>query len=304
MLKEKELHVLLIFVDGLGMGEKNPSINPCCDPALRFFNHFQGEHFPKEIKPEGYAMALDATLGLTGLPQSASGQTALLTGINAAQVIGRHLNGFPNQKLREIIAEHSILKQVTALGKRAAFLNTFRPPFFDFDPYQIIRYLSVTTICNLYAGLPFFDLEDLRQQRSIYQDITGESLVQMGFEVPLYTPDEAGKIIGVQSQNYDFSLFDRTGHSMDYRRACEQLLTLERFLSAVLDRVDLHHTLVIVTSDHGNIEDLSVKGHTRNPVQTLVFGRHREYIVQHLRSIQDVTPVVLCLLSRGASAAG
>ncbi|MBN2355371.1 metalloenzyme [candidate division KSB1 bacterium] len=253
------------------------------------------------MMPHGLALGLDATLGVPGLPQSATGQTTLLTGINAAEAIGKHLNGFPNQKLRDIIAEHSILKQVTNIGKRAAFLNTFRPPFFDYDPFEIIRYLSVTTVVNLYAGLPFFDLDDLRNGKSIYQDISGESLRQLSFDVPIYMPEKGGEIIGRQSQEYDFSFFeyfqtDRAGHSREYSRAANELVGLERFLDTVLVTIDLKNTLVLVTSDHGNIEDLSVKGHTRNPAMTLAFGCAGETLVEKIRTIQDVTPAIMQLL--------
>lgn len=294
-------HILLLFIDGLGIGRNDPANNPCTDASLRYFRHFLDDRYPKQIEPEGYALGLDACLDVPGLPQSATGQTALLTGINASQLLGRHLNGFPNQKLREVIAVHSILKRVVDSGRRAAFLNTFRPPFFDYDPQQIIRHLSVTTLCNLYAGLPFFDLEDLSDGRSIYQDITGDSLRQMGFEVPLRTPEEAGTIVGRESQNYHFSLFeyfqtDRAGHGRDPARALAVLQILDRFLGAVLDQVDRATTLVLLTSDHGNIEDLAARGHTRNPVMTLLFGANAGELALNLTSIQDVTPALLKLL--------
>lgn len=290
-------HVLLLFIDGLGIGTANPAINPCCAPGLTFFNHFQNETFPKPFYPTGLALGLDANLGVAGLPQSATGQTALLTGVNAAAILGRHKNGFPNDKLRKIIAEHGILSGFSQNGYKTAFLNTFRPPFFDYDPYAIIRYLSVTTVTNLYAGLPFFNLDDLRQEKSVYHDITNQSVRDMGFDVPLFSPEKAGEIIGRQTQNYHFTLFeyfqtDQAGHSLDLKRAIEELFKLERFLNALLEQVDFDKTLVIVTSDHGNIEDISFKGHTRNPVMTLVFGKERNHISRRVKSITDIVPAI------------
>lgn len=294
-------HILLVFIDGLGIGENDPAINPCTEPSLRFFRHFAGQAFPKKIDPDGFALGLDATLRVKGLPQSATGQTALLTGVNASELLGRHLNGLPNQRLREVIAEHSVFKRFTQAGYRAAFLNAFRPPFFDYNPHDIIRHLSVSSVANLYAGLPFFDLDDLRNGRSVYQDMTNHSLQDLGFEVPNFTPEKAGEIIGRQSQNYHFSMYeyfqtDFAGHSKDMDRAKGELFKLDRFLATVLDSVDLGSTLVIVTSDHGNIEDLSFKGHTRNPAMTLLFGQGREKILPALISILDFTPAFLSLI--------
>jgi len=292
-------HILMIFVDGLGIGEQNSDINPCTF-SPHFFSHFQHETYPKPLSPMGQVSGLDATLFLDGLPQSATGQTALLTGVNAAQHLGRHLNGFPNQQLRDLLREFSIFKWFVDNGYKARFLNTFRPPFFDYNPYDIIKRLSVTTVSNLVAGLPFFSLNDLREQRSIYQDIIGNALVELGFQVPLYTPEQAGEIVARESSHNHFSLFeyfqtDRAGHSQNMPRCREVLEILERFMGSVLAHVDLNRTLVILTSDHGNFEDLSSRSHTRNKAMTVVFGRDAESIIAGWHSIIDIYPAIISL---------
>lgn len=260
------------------------------------------DHFPKEMPHHGWAIPLDATLGIPGLPQSATGQTALFTGINGAHALGRHLNGFPNQKLRDIIAQHSILKKIAAQGFKAAFMNVFRPPFFDYNPYDIIRYLSVSTVTNLSAELPFFNLDDLLQERAIYQDMTNAALREKGFDVPLYSPEKAGAILATQLVHYHFCFYeyfltDHAGHSQNIVKAQAELLKLELFLTSLLAKVDLAQSLVIVTSDHGNLEDLSVKGHTTNPVMTLLFGVAAKELAQYLKSIVQITPAILALLN-------
>jgi 2,3-bisphosphoglycerate-independent phosphoglycerate mutase len=292
-------HVLMLFVDGLGIGEARAEINPCTQsPGL--FRHFLGENFPKRIAHGGYAVGLDANLDWPGLPQSATGQTALLTGVNASKLLGRHLNGFPNQALRDVIAERSLLKMFVEKGLSAAFLNTFRPPFFDFDPQDIIAHLSATSLANLAAGLPFFTLEDLLNERSIYQDIIGEALREKGFDAPLFSPEKAGKIIGRRAQDYHFTLFeyfqtDKAGHRQEFAHASVILKRLEDFTNAVLAHVNLQNTFVILTSDHGNIEDLSWRGHTRNPAMTLLFGAGAEQAANRLTSILDVYPFIISL---------
>ncbi len=292
--KKKNIkRVLLLFVDGLGIGDNDPAKNPCCHPELYYFRHTLTETYPKSLAPHGLAFGLDANLDVPGLPQSATGQTALFTGVNAAQLLGRHLNHRPNEQLRAVIRDHSIFKRVTEAGKRAAFLNGFRPPFFDHPPEELIHYLSVTSCMNLYAGLKFFNLDDLHNERCVYQDMSGDALREKGFAAPVFTPAQAGEIIARQSQLYDLALFeyfqtDFAGHSLDMQRALNELSKLEEFLASLLQHIDLDQTLVLLTSDHGNIEDISFKGHTRNPAMTLAFGAGCEDLPQRLHSIMDV----------------
>ena len=230
--------------------------------------------------------------------QSATGQTALLTGVNTAKLLGRHLNALPNQKLRQVLAAESILKKLTQRQYSVAFINTFSPPFFDHNPHDIIRYLSATSVSNLFAGLPFFNLDDLKAERSIYQEFTNSHLREKGFDVPLFTPEKAGEILARQSNNYDFCLYeyfqtDKAGHSREMEFATLEIKKLEHFITSVLQHVNLAHTMVILVSDHGNIEDISVKGHTRNPAMTLLWGYKSKEIAQKLHTITDVTPVLL-----------
>ena len=52
---------------------------------------------------------------------------------------------------------------------------------------------------------------------------------------------------------------------------------------------------VLVTSDHGNIEDSSTRLHTRNPVPLLAAGPAAERFAE-LGSIAEVAPAVAALL--------
>lgn len=294
------MRVLFIFVDGLGIGRYDTQCNPCSSPGLKHLHHFIDRC--GSPSHNGLVLGLDATLGIPGLPQSATGQTALFTGINAAELIGRHLNGFPNKTLRKVIAQDSLLGRLSRCGLKVAFINAFRPPFFDYDTLQIIRYLSVTSVANYYAGLKFYDLDDLRARRCIYQEFTNEHLRRVDFDVPRFSPTEAGNILARQAAQFDFCLYeyfqtDKAGHSLDLDRASAVLNNLEEFLDAVLCATDLATTLVIVTSDHGNIEDVCVKGHTTNPVMTLLWGSTSVDVASQLRSILDVAPALYALLT-------
>ncbi len=296
------MNILFFFIDGLGIGENNPQTNPCAAPAIKFFNNFLSENFPKILPLDGLIKPIDAQLNFPGLPQSATGQAALYTGLNVAQLLGKHLSGFPNQRLRQILADHSILKDITQLGKKAVFINAYRPIFFQLGPEALLRFLSVTSIMNWKAGLKFFDFEDLKNQHCIYHDFTNQEIIRKGFTVPEFSAAVAGKILATASASYDFCLYeyfktDRAGHAQELFPAQQLLEAIEEFLLAVLSHLDLSNTLVIVTSDHGNIEDLSKKTHTTNPVPLMVWGAHKAALLHEVNSILDLTPALIKLIS-------
>ncbi|MEE4311576.1 MAG: hypothetical protein V2J62_06870 [candidate division KSB1 bacterium] len=290
--------VLFIFIDGLGVGAYDRTVNPCAHPELTIFNNFSDRERDVPLPFKGRCKPLDASLGAPGIPQSATGQTALLTGINAAKVLGRHLSGFPNETLRNILAEHSIFTRLTRAGLKAAFLNTYRPLFFEKGPEALLRFLSVTSIANWKAGLKFQDFDDLLGGRSVYHDFTNRELIDKGFDVPARTAEEAGKMLAGASTNFDFSLYeyfitDAVGHKQNRALAEKTLLDLDRYLHTTLTESDLNECVIMVSSDHGNIEDISIKTHTKNPVPLLIWGRQSEALFHQINAITDITDAVI-----------
>src|SRR5678816_552963 len=134
------MSVLLFFIDGLGIGSRGP-FNPLdglenVQPLAIFRDEETATIF------DGIVVPTDASLGVEGRPQSASGQTTILTGVNAPQAIGYHKQGFPNKALLEIIEAHSIFKQLSAAGvEPITFANAYSSRFFDERP----RWISATT---------------------------------------------------------------------------------------------------------------------------------------------------------------
>ena len=74
---------------------------------------------------------------------------------------------------------------------------------------------------------------------------------------------------------------------------------VDALLGGVLDAVDLARTLVLMVSDHGNLEDRRHDVHTRNPVPALLVGFGRESVGSALRSLMDVTPALSGWISEG-----
>ncbi len=288
------MKTLLLFIDGLGWGPADAETNPQHSYGGGYFRlpAFSGEPVP--VKGGGRARPVDAVLGVDGVPQSASGQTTLLSGVNSQAAIGMHLTGFPNEGLREILREHSILKQVTDRGGEARFLNAFRPRFWELSEERKWT-LSATTVATLAAGQEFFDLEDLKAGRCVYQEFTNAELIERGFDVAPMSPAEAGRIIGTEAGRYDFSLYeyfqsDKAGHSAERERIEHQLGMLEEFLDSLL-AVRGEDLRVVLCSDHGNLEDITTRRHTTNPVPLMVWGDPE--FLSGVTRLDQVTPRIL-----------
>ncbi len=293
------MRTILLFIDGFGWGGDDPAVNPqhaYGGRLLRLPPLAAAAAGPVPVAMGGFARPIDAVLGIDGLPQSASGQTTLLSGVNAQASLGKHLTGFPNDALRAILLEHSLLKQVTDRGRRACFLNAYRPRFFDFPRERQLQF-SATTVANLAAGLPFFTLDDVAAGRAIYQEFTNAELREMGFELDLLTPEEAGRVLGRAVAGYDVVLYeyfqsDKAGHSGEMARACAELAKLDAFLGAVLGAMP-PDTLLLLTSDHGNLEDLRTRRHTANPVPLMAWGPGAREFVAPLTRLDQVTPAIV-----------
>jgi hypothetical protein len=289
------MSVLLIFVDGVGIGTRGAH-NPLDGLHSEFFSIFHGEthHLPFG----GLLAETDARLGVDGLPQSATGQTAILTGVNAAKLIGRHLHGYPSPRLKQALAEHSIYKKLIAKGRAVTFANAYTRSYVDNPP----RFISSTTVAAQSAGLKLRMLEDLKEGCAVSHDFTNRFLIERGLDVDICTPETAGERLAVLAAAHDFTLYehfitDRIGHAQRHDLARTHLAELTRFVRAVLDAADLNRQTVIVTSDHGNIEDLSTRSHTLNPVATLAFGASAKKIASQVRSLTDICPAIVEALS-------
>jgi 2,3-bisphosphoglycerate-independent phosphoglycerate mutase len=293
------MKALFVFIDGFGLGSADPAVNPCASDALGALRSVASGEAVRPAAEGGILVEADACLGVEGLPQSATGQTALFTGANAPALLGRHLPGFPNAALRSVLAERSVLKRLSDSGFSCRFLNAFRPLFFRLEESMQWR-LSATTVATLAAGVPFFGLDDLRERRCLYHDFTNETLIRRGIEASRFTAEEAGVIAARALAEHDFLLYeyfltDKAGHSRDGNAALLLMRSLDRLVLSLIRSLPLDETLLLITSDHGNIEDLSVRTHTRNPVPVFAWGRGRERIAERVRTIADVTPALLSL---------
>lgn len=290
----------MLFVDGIGLGNPDSVVNPFFHARLPAFKSLYGGTLPSfehAFHSSGTTMCipLDANLGVEGLPQSGTGQTALFTGVNAAQLIGKHFGPYPYSTLKPIIEEKNLFKQLLSAGKRPFFANAYPQRFFDYMDKHPGR-MSVTALSYTACKLPLLRAEDLAAGRGISADITSQGWTHLGYpDIPPITPQEAGKrLIRFLNEN-DLVLFeywhtDRAGHSEKMADAISALERLDSLLEGVLDCIDVSNTLLVVTSDHGNIEDMSTKSHTRNPVPLVLFGHRHDALLRTIQFSSQATP--------------
>ncbi|MGD8465454.1 MAG: metalloenzyme [Anaerolineae bacterium] len=296
---------MFVFLDGVGLAPSGPE-NPFSAvpmPQLRgllggplVLNGFRGG---QQETPAGVLLrALDACLGVPGLPQSATGQTALFTGINAPALIGQHVTAYPIQALRDVIAEHSVLKRAAESGARVIFANAHSQRFWEMIEKKKRR-MGASTLTALAAGATIPTLEDLHQGQAVLWDITHEIATgHLDFDLPLVSPEEAGRRLATLAARYDLVLYesflpDLAGHR---RIEPEWVLTrLDAFLGSLVAHLPRGVTLVIC-SDHGNLEDTTTKAHTANPVPLVVTGPAMSHFVQ-AKAITDVAPAILSALA-------
>lgn len=277
---------LLIFVDGLGWPKGGFRKNPICADICPTLVAFMLKH----------GVPVDATLGVPGLPQSATGQTALLSGINAPAVLGRHLEGFPNAELRSILEENNILSSFVRAGKKSVFANAYIIK--DFDDLIKHRKKSVTTVSALSAMERVLTTKDMLAGKAVFHDLTRETARARGYDGPLITPEQAGlDLLGI-AKNNDFTLFeyfqtDRAGHSGDMEYAVKVLQELDGFIAIVVAGAKKSGITVMLASDHGNIEDMTRKSHTLNPVPFAVSGRGALRLRKKVKRLDQIAPAII-----------
>jgi hypothetical protein len=277
------MRVLFIFLDGVGLGSNDPQINPLASVEMPILQGFlDGQKLLAASSPfigdNATLLALDAGLGVQGLAQSATGQAVLLTGINIPAQIGEHYGPKPNPAVAKYLLDGNIFSELKRLNKKSALLNAYPPRYFEgVDSGK--RLYSAIPLAVTSAGIPLFTKDEFYAGRALSADFTGSGWKGMlGFpDAPVLKPYEAGLKLAELSGQYDFSLFeywasDYAGHKQDMKWAIDQFEIFDGVLEGLLNNWNFSDGLILITSDHGNMEDLSTRRHTNAKVPALLFG--------------------------------
>jgi hypothetical protein len=298
--------VALLFIDGVGVGRRDASVNPLARDELLLsqFDDGSGTALPAG----GLRTDVDTTFGVPGRPQSASNQTAIFTGLAAPRLIGKHVLGYPTRALAKLIESDSIAAQLTRRGRSATFANAYpvgylealglprRPgqlgAFVMPEKYKRRMRPSARSLTFASAQIALRTLDDAVAGAGLTHDLDGAAGRARRFPVPERTPEAAAAVFWDLAE--DFTLFehylaDEAGHAQDWDAALRALRTFDAFAREVI-RTRPSDAQVLIVSDHGNVEDLSSRSHTTHPVAVLSFGEQRP---DRLETVADVGAQVL-----------
>jgi hypothetical protein len=301
--------VLLVFLDGVGIGHDHPARNPFLSADLPALRELLGGRIPTldqprvDVEPRArggtsaHAFALDATLDMDGTPQSGTGQTALLTGIDVRSTYGQHFGPWVPVDLRPHVERRSVLKRVVDAGLTACFANAYPK---GWPGPRGGRRLAGPPLAARGAGLLDRHEEALEAGDAVSSEIVNDGWRRhlAHTSLPDLTPQGAGRNLARLAELHDLTLYahystDTAGHRRDLTSALVALERVDRFLAGVLESIS-DDTLLLVVSDHGNIEDLDA-GHTRNPALGVARGVGAAEAAG-MADLRSVSPFILTAL--------
>jgi hypothetical protein len=298
------VHILLVFVDGVGLGLDDPATNPLSaahTPTLwalangQRWTHATG----RQSTPRAEFIPTDAQLGVAGRPQSGTNQAAILTGLNVPAQLGYHFGPKPDAATRALLEQTNLFKTLTEAGQRADLINAY-PPRLHHDIGRGKTLRSSIQHAAWAAGLPMHTADDLLRGDAMSEEWTGTAWREfLGYpDAPLYTPEEAGRKMVELSRRTDFAFFshwytDIIGHRGPFEDGVRLWETIDAVMRGALEAWDDREGLLILTSDHGNFEDLSHGKHTENPVPTVVVGGRKAAFADGFADLSHLTPHIL-----------
>jgi 2,3-bisphosphoglycerate-independent phosphoglycerate mutase len=301
------MRVLFIFLDGIGLDVNDPEINPLARAKMPNLNALlDGRSLFRDSAPfvgeHATLLAIDPSVGVDGLPQSATGQAMLLTGVNIPAEIGYHYGPKPNPEVAAYLKNGTLFSRFANDGKKTALLNAYPPRYFHgIDSGKRIYSSIPMAVTN--AGIELFKQEDFMAGRALSADFTGEGWrIMLGFpDAPVMEPHEAGRKLASLAMEYDFSLFeywasDYAGHKQQMDTAVGLMESFDGVVGGIEDerRRMKDELLVLVTSDHGNMEDMSTRRHTDAMVPALVIGEKaaRDEFTRGMTDLTHIAPAI------------
>lgn len=272
------MSILFLFIDGVGLGNAGKE-NPFFTQIYESFEILTGGAFNNNaealVTDQQLFKPIDANLGVEGLPQSGTGQTALFTGHNASQKIGKHFGPYPHSGIKPLLKKHSIFHSVKEAGMKPYFMNAYPPVFFEHAKRR--NRWSCTTLMTKSAELRLNSTQEVLNEEALTAEIVQNAWREkLDINLPKITAtDAAQRVLNILPDYdlvlYEYYLTDKAGHSQKPEDAERVLKPLDEFMMHIIKHKRSKDVLVI-SSDHGNLEDLSTKTHTRNEVPLFVMG--------------------------------
>jgi len=295
--------VLFLFLDGVGLGSDDPAINPLVAAHLPILRGLiDGRPLTaaagRYSNGRAHLIPTDARLGVAGRPQSATGQTAILTGVNAPARLGEHYGPRPDQRVRDILDEASLFARLNQAGVSSYFCNAYPQGYFD-AVERGKRLLSAVPYAATVGGQALLTADEMRAGTALSANFTGAGWrAELGYDdTPLYSLEEAGAQFWTIAQPYRFVFFehwltDMLGHRRNLVAAVENFQRIDRFVAGLLAAANWEETLLIIGSDHGNVEDCSRRTHTQNPALTLLYGAESARLADRIHRLDDFAALI------------
>ena len=290
--------LFLFFIDGIGLGDEKSSISD-------LFKNITGKPLIAGDQPQfvssGVICSADATLETSGVPQSATGQTAIFTGINTSEYLGYHLTALPNQKLVELIEKQSMMKSLAERGISVTSANLYSDEFFQKRSSRRRNAFPVSTLTIKASGVPFRYFADYGQNRAVFGEITNKLIRERGYDIAEITPEVAAEnLLNIWEETqfvfFEYFMTDVYGHKRDKTAMGECVDILNRFTENVWLGIRNNETSILIISDHGNAEDLSIADHTFSNVPAILLTKNSNdaaNFADSIHSLVDIYPWVL-----------
>ena len=301
--------ILILFVDGVGLGLDDADTNPFVaanTPNLTML--MSGRKLVSNQQAFSHNrfsfVPVDACMGVDGIPQSATGQATIMTGVNVPAYIGKHWGPKPSEEIRILLQSNNILKAISSNNHSVGLANAYPPAFLQ--QLQSGRRLpSSIQFAFQTVGTTFSNIEDLRRGHALAADFTGEGLqYHLGFEdIPILSLHEAGKRLVLLAQKTDLLLFDCwqtdvVGHRGTMSAAIDTVERLDAVVGGMLFSWCESDGLIVIVSDHGNLEDKTTRRHTRNKVPVLLFGDDHSSVAASINDLSDIAPALIKYLEQ------
>jgi hypothetical protein len=154
------------------------------------------------------------------------------------------------------------------------------------------------------AGLPLRTWDDVRRGQALTGTMTHELEARFNWPalgqaaLPARDPEEAASILLTLATEHDFTFYkyqlaDLVSHTGQVELARGVFEVIETFVEAVLAGIDPAETVVIITSDHGHLEQVaSSHGHPKSRVPTWYFGADAELHAGRMRRPEAIFHVI------------
>ena len=296
--------ILILFVDGVGLGLDDADTNPFVAANLpNITTLMSGRKLVSNQQAFSHNnfsfVPVDACMGVDGMPQSATGQASIMTGVNVPAYIGKHWGPKPNEVIRSLLQSDNMLKAICGNNHSVRLANAYPPSFLQ-QLYSGRRLPSSIQFAFQTTGARFCNIEDLRGGHALAADFTGEGLQSyLGFaDIPILALDAAGKRLASLAQETDLLLFDCwqtdvVGHRGTISTAIDTVERLDAVVGGILVSWCETDGLIVIVSDHGNLEDKTTRRHTRNKVPVLLFGDGHSSVANAINDLSDIAPAMI-----------